>query len=66
MAKEREEATQEVVALYALAADIPELHWIVDTPITDRLAWPISSIRIWINSWKQVIEESYATSREPG
>ena len=35
MATERAKATHEVGAMYALAAEVPELQWIVDTPVQE-------------------------------
>jgi hypothetical protein len=37
------------------------LQWLFDTPLDERREWRTGQIRIWLNSWKPVIDASYKT-----
>ena len=45
---------------------IPNLQWLFETPLTTRTQGNISNLRIWLRTWKPVVEKSYATSLETG
>ena len=44
----------------------PHLQWIFDTPLETRMGWTNGNIRIWLNAWKPVVDESYTTELSTG
>jgi hypothetical protein len=42
------------------------LQWLFDTPISEKMAWTVGNIRLWLNAWKPVVEKSYTTDLETG
>jgi hypothetical protein len=44
----------------------PTLQWLFEIPLTKRIQGNISTLRIWLRTWKPVVEKSYATSLETG
>jgi hypothetical protein len=44
----------------------PTHQWHFNIPIQERMQGNISSQRIWLNTWKPVIEKSYTTNLETG
>ncbi len=42
----------------------PTLQWLFEIPRTTRLQGNISNLRIWLRTWKPVVEKSYTTSLE--
>jgi len=44
----------------------PNLQWLFETPLITRTQGNISNLRIWLRTWKPVVEKSYATSLETG
>jgi hypothetical protein len=47
--------------------NVPErLQWIFDTPISTRMEGKVGITRLWLNTWKPVMEQSYTTALETG
>jgi len=44
----------------------PNLQWLFETPLITRTQGNISNLRIWLRTWKPVVEKSNATSLETG
>ena len=65
---ENGQAIRELQQIYdSYEADVaPELEHVFNTPIQTLQAQTTNSIRMWINTWKPALEESYATRLETG
>ena len=44
----------------------PTLQWLFEIPLATRIQGNISTLRIWLRTWKPVVEKSYTTSLETG
>jgi len=44
----------------------PHLQWLFSIPFLTRCQWTLNAIRQWINTWKPILEKSYATRLETG
>lgn len=44
----------------------PTLQWLFEIPLTTRTQGNISTLRIWLRTWKPVVEKSYTTALETG
>ena len=44
----------------------PTLQWLFEIPLTTRTQGNISNLRIWLRTWKPVVEKSYTTALETG
>ena len=54
------QALRELEQLYDLKGGVsPDLEWIFDTPLQERMNMRTYHLRAFINSWKPVLEESY-------
>jgi hypothetical protein len=42
------------------------LGWLFTTPLQTRMQWPTHALRLWINTWKPILQESYTTALETG
>jgi hypothetical protein len=46
---------------------VPErLGWLFSTSLQTRMQWPTHALRLWINTWKPILRESYTTALETG
>jgi hypothetical protein len=66
-AQERQ-TIREVTMFYENHADRvgPDLHWLFQTPLQEKLQGNISNLRIWISTWLPIVEKSYTTSLTTG
>jgi hypothetical protein len=44
----------------------PTLQWLFETPLTAKIKGHISTLKIWLHTWKPVVEKSYTTSLKTG
>jgi hypothetical protein len=44
----------------------PTLQWLFEIPLTRRILGNISTLHIWLSTWKPVVEKSYNISLETG
>jgi hypothetical protein len=42
------------------------LGWLFSTSLQTRMQWPTNALRLWINTWKPILQESYTTALETG
>jgi hypothetical protein len=45
---------------------VARLQWLFATPLNERSEDPVGNIRIWLNAWTPVVEQSYKTDLETG
>ena len=61
------QAIRELELLYDLKGSIlPKHNWILETPLQQRMNLSIHTMRLWINSYKPILEESYKTRNATG
>jgi hypothetical protein len=42
------------------------LEWLFTTSLQTRMQWPTHALRLWITTWKPILQESYTTALETG
>jgi hypothetical protein len=59
---------REVTLFYENHADKvgPDLQWLFQTPLQEKLQGNISNLRIWISTWLPIVEKSYTTDLNTG
>ena len=61
------QAIREMELLYQLKGGLLQKHnWILETPLQQRMNLSIHAMRLWINSYKPILEESYKTRNATG
>jgi hypothetical protein len=62
------QAIHELTQLYdAYQHTVPDrLGWLFSTSLQTRMQWPTNALRLWINTWKPILQESYTTALETG
>jgi hypothetical protein len=65
---EEAQTIRELGLLYETNKDTvtQRLRWIFDKPFEERRTLRIGSIRLWLNTWKPVVDESYKTDLNTG